>query len=73
MKVSTVSVSYERKFNLGDYNSLHLCCTIWADLEEGDQSQDVINALQDQARNSVKAEYGRLAKKSTVIPTATTA
>ena len=69
MRVNTVSVSYGRKFNLGDYNSLSLEVTLWADLEEGDVAQAVINSLQDQARNSVKAEYGRLPKKTAPSPT----
>jgi hypothetical protein len=64
MKVSQVAVAYTRKFNMGDYNSLGLECTLWADLEEGDTSADVIQALQDQAREAVKREYARLPKKT---------
>jgi len=69
MRVNTVSVSYGRKFNLGDYNSLALEVTLWADLEEGDDAQTVVNSLQEQARESVKREYGRLPKKT--VPTST--
>lgn len=69
MKTSAVSISYKRTFNLGDYNSLGLACTIWADLDEEDVSQDVIDSLQDQARESVKKEYSRLEKKITPVDT----
>ncbi len=62
VKVSTISVSYQRKFNLGDYNSLGLEATIWADLEEGDDPQAVMLRLQDQVRESVKREFARLPK-----------
>lgn len=33
MKFTTVSVSYSRKFNLGDYESLELGCSLWAQVE----------------------------------------
>jgi len=32
--VKTVSVNYERKLNLGDYNSATVGCTVWADVKE---------------------------------------
>lgn len=60
MKVKTVAVCYGRKFNLGDYNSLNLEVTLWADLEEGDSPDDVTGALQGKARDAVRREYSRL-------------
>ena len=33
MKFTTVSVSYARKFNLGDYESLELSCSLWAQMK----------------------------------------
>lgn len=60
-----MSVTYERKFNLGDYNSLHIGVTLWADVEDGENHLVAIKALQDDARDSVKNEYSRIvAKKS---------
>lgn len=72
MKVNSVAVCYERKFNLGDYQSLKLECTIWADLEEGDESQQVIQNLQDQARDAVKREFSRLPARPMTQQTTTT-
>lgn len=60
MKVSTIAVCYGRKFNLGEYNSLHLEATVWADLEEGDDPDRVMADLQGQTREAVKREYLRL-------------
>jgi len=33
MRIKTVSVVYERKFNMGDYQSLNVGVTLWADLD----------------------------------------
>jgi hypothetical protein len=63
MKIDKIAAGYERKFNLGDYNSLSLEVTIWADVEDGDDPQAVIQAVQDKCRDSVKAEYARLKSK----------
>ena len=64
MKVATVIVGYKRTFNLGDYNSIKIEVALEADLEEGDESQNVIANLQEQARMAVKAEWDRLPKKN---------
>ena len=63
MKTTQVSVTYERKFNMGDYNSLHLGVTIWADLEEGENHLVAIKTMQDDARDSVRNEFARIPKK----------
>jgi hypothetical protein len=59
VKIKTIAAGYERKFNLGDYNSLNLEVTCWADLEDGDDPEASIQAIQDKCRNAVRAEYGR--------------
>lgn len=56
MKIKTVSVTYGRKFNLGDYNSATIDCTMWADLDEGDNEGTVMTALWAMAKNNVKAQ-----------------
>lgn len=60
MKVDKVHVSYERKFNLGDYNSLSLGATVWLDLEGEDSPEEVMAVAQDYVRDAVRREYGRL-------------
>ena len=62
VKVKTVSVIYERKFNLGDYNSVHIGVTYWADLDD-EEPQPVVEHLQMLARDDVKREHGRLREK----------
>jgi len=54
MKIKTISVEYKRKFNLGDYNSADLACTLWADLEENEDLQQVLQELSCIARDNVK-------------------
>ncbi len=66
MKIDKISITYNRAFNLGDYNSLRLEATVWADVDEGDNPDECIRALQEQVRDAVKKEYGRL--KDTVPP-----
>jgi len=56
MKIKTVSVTYGRKFNLGYYNSATIDCTMWADLEDGDDEAEVMGALWAMAKNNVKAQ-----------------
>ncbi len=56
MKVTTVSITYKRKFNLGDYKSAELGATLWADLEEGDDVSACTKALWSMAKENVKAQ-----------------
>ena len=62
MKIKTISVTYERKFNLGDYNSATCGCTAWADLEENDSVEDGLEILRLTCRESVKAQALPLVK-----------
>jgi hypothetical protein len=54
MKITTVSISYSRKFNLGSYESLDLGCSLWAQLEEEEEADGVVQYLYLQAKASVK-------------------
>ena len=58
--VKTVSVSYERKINLGNYNSAHLGVGLWAEPDEGADPEEVVRLLQEQARRLCREEYRRL-------------
>jgi len=55
-KVKTVSVTYDRKINLGDYNSAAVGITIWADVEEGEDLDAAMRALWSMATDNVKAK-----------------
>jgi hypothetical protein len=61
-KVKTVSVNYERKQNLGDYSSATVGCTIWADVEEGEDLDQAMRDLWIMAKNNVKSQLVPLAK-----------
>ncbi len=62
--VKTVSVTYGRKFNLGDYNSATVDCTLWADVSD-DQDLDVaMTALWSMAKANVKAQLLPLTSKT---------
>lgn len=54
MKITTVSVTYSRKFNLGNYESLELGCSLWAQVEDGEDADGVTEFLYHQAKESVK-------------------
>lgn len=60
MKLATISVTYDRKLNLGDYNSAHIAMTLWAQLEDGDDPAPAAEALRQMARHQVMAELARL-------------
>ena len=63
-RVKTVSVTYERKFNLGDYEMLHLGTTCWAELDPEDDPIETTQQLQQLAREAVRQEWRRLKKPS---------
>ena len=55
-KVKTVSVTYDRKINLGDYNSATVGITVWADIDEGEDLDAAMRALWTMATDNVKAK-----------------
>jgi len=63
MRVTQISTTYERKFNLGDYQSLKLAVTAWASLDEDDDYGDAVKALQADCRCAVREEYLALKEK----------
>ena len=62
-KVASFSVTYDRKFNIGDYNSLRLGATITVELEDDDDPDAVIAANQERVKKAVAREYVELRKK----------
>lgn len=59
MQLKTISVTYGRKLNLGDFNSVHSEVSLWADLEDGDDEAMAAEALRSMARNQVMLELSR--------------
>jgi len=53
-RVKTVSVTYDRKINLGDFNSAAVGITIWADIDDGDDLDTTMKALWEMATENVK-------------------
>lgn len=62
MQVKTVSVTYGRKLNLGDYNSADISITIWADVKEDEDPQAALDGLFTQAKSTVKEQAMPLIK-----------
>jgi len=56
MIIKTISATYERKINLGNYNIVNLGVTAWADLGEGENAELVIKAVRAYCRENVRAE-----------------
>jgi hypothetical protein len=68
VQIKALEVTYERKFNLGNFESLHAGVTIWARtrVPEG-HSFDLHDAklrLRDMARTNVRAQYLRVKERS---------
>ena len=56
MRVKTVSFTYERKFNLGNYDSAAIGCTVWADVDDGEAEQLVIEHCAVTAKEAVRLQ-----------------
>jgi len=56
MRVASVSVTYARTFNLGDYNSARFEVAIAADLDDDDDPATVEAELWQLAKASLKAQ-----------------
>lgn len=54
--IKTLSVTYERKFNLGDYNSLHIGMTSWADVHDDTTAEEVQAELWKWVKDAVKEQ-----------------
>lgn len=63
MQLKTISVTYGRKLNTGDYSSATCEISLWADLEDGDDEATAAEALRQMARNQVMLELSRVEQK----------
>lgn len=63
MKVTTISATYDRKVNMGDFNSANIGMTLWAQLEPEDNEAACATALREMARNHVVTELARIDRR----------
>jgi hypothetical protein len=67
VQIKALEVTYDRKFNLGSFESLHVSVTIWARTRVPDgQSFDLHDAkrrLRDMARTNARAQFLRVKEK----------
>lgn len=63
MQLKTISVTYGRKLNTGDYSSATCEISLWADLEDGDDEATAAEALRTMARNQVMLELSRVEQR----------
>lgn len=57
MKITTIAVSYTRRFNLGNFNSVEVSCSTWARVDEDENEEACIMILRDKCREHVRQEY----------------
>lgn len=62
-QIKTVSVTYGRKINLGDYNSVNIEVTLWADVQEGEDTNAAMHQLWDMATANVQTKAGTVTRK----------
>lgn len=65
MKIEKVGVHYNRKFNLGNYESADISADIWATCDERDEVGEVFDLLFDIAKEAVKDNVPPSYKKHT--------
>lgn len=54
MYIKTISVAYERRFSLADYESLKVEAAAWAELEGGENVMDAYATLYATVKEAVK-------------------
>ena len=62
MHITTVSVEYRRKFNLGNFESLDLGVSLYAKVDADEEAEAVAELLWQQAKASVKAQANPVLK-----------
>lgn len=60
MQIRTIAVSYSRKFNLGNFNSVDLSCSLWAQIVAEEDEDACVQILQDKCREHVRSEYRKI-------------
>jgi len=62
IRVKTVSVTFERKHNMGNYESATFACTMWADLREDADLATAMNQLWTAVKENVRVQGYPLTK-----------
>jgi len=60
MLIKTIAISYERKFNLQDFNSVTIGCTLWAQIDPSENEDACLLIVQDKCREAVRSEYRKV-------------
>lgn len=68
MQITSVSITYGRKINLGDYNNANIEVTLGATLEPTDSLHDVMAGLWNMAKANVKAQALPLVRQGKPMP-----
>lgn len=55
MEVTSVSFKYNRKFNLGNWESVEIEASQWARVEAGEDPDEVVSVIAGQCKAHVKA------------------
>jgi hypothetical protein len=55
LRTNTVSFSYTRKFNLGNFESVEITVGQWASVDDDEDADQVIDYLAEQCKAHVKA------------------
>ena len=61
--VKTISVTYGRKFNLGDFNSVEVSATAWADVSESQDLDEAWHGMWGMLKQNVRAAALPVMKK----------
>lgn len=69
MNIRTIAVVYTRKFNLLNFNSVDLSCSLWAQIDPEEDEDACIAILQDKAREAVRCEYHKVTSNHKAVPT----
>jgi hypothetical protein len=69
MNIRTIAVTYTRKFNLGNYNSVDLSCSLWAQIDAEEDEDSCIEILQDKVREAVRSEHRKVGSNAPPVPT----
>lgn len=64
MEIKTISVTYQRKFNLGDYESVEVGCSLWGQIDPEEDPEGATQFLFEQAKAAVKEAAMPLIKAS---------
>jgi hypothetical protein len=60
MIIKTIAVNYERKFNLQEFNSVTIGCTLWAQIDPSENEDACLLIIQDKCREAVRSEYRKV-------------